>query len=508
MNGLVSKAISNGSLNFATGDTSFNDFQRVYGLVQCTVDISSSNCSRCLHGAISELHNCCNGKQGGRIFRPSCNLRYEIYPFAQSMVPLSPPPRSPYPSQPLSANTSTTKLRSKRNSYVLALSIVIPSVITVLSTITFWFSCFGRKRTKTQKFDNVDDELHSTELQFNFSTLSAATDNFSEANKLGEGGFGSVYKGTLSDRHEIAVKRLSKNSGQGEQEFKNEVTLVAKLQHRNLARLLGFCIDGEEKLLIYEFMPNASLGQFLFDPNKCTLLDWARRYKIIGGIARGLLYLHEEFRLKIIHRDLKASNILLDIDINPKIADFGMARLFMLNQTQANTSRVVGTFGYMAPEYAMRGQFSVKSDVFSFGVLVLEILSGQKNCSYESDVSQDLLSHAWKHWKNGSALEMLDSTIKDTCSRGEAMRCIHIGLLCVQENVADRPTMPTVLLMLNSYSVSLDLPSAPAFYAGSRLILDPYPGQSEKQKISKHKSPDESAARSINETSISELYPR
>ncbi|XP_026394160.1 cysteine-rich receptor-like protein kinase 10 isoform X1 [Papaver somniferum] len=469
MNGLVSKATSNDSLNFATGDTSFSDFQRVYGLVQCTVDISSSECNRCLIGAISELPNCCGGKQGGRVIRPSCNLRYEIYPFAESTVPPSPPPPplSPSPSQPSSTNTSTTTPNSKRNSSILALSIVIPSVIAVLSTIAFWFFCVRRKRAKTQKFDDVDAEMRSTDMQFNLCTISAATNNFSEANKLGEGGFGSVYKGTLSDRQDIAVKRLSKNSGQGEQEFKNEVTLVAKLQHRNLVRLLGFCIYGEEKLLIYEFMPNASLDKFLFDPNKCTLLDWERRYKIIGGIARGLLYLHEESRLKIIHRDLKASNILLDIDMNPKIADFGMARLFVLDQTQANTSRVVGTYGYMAPEYAMHGQFSVKSDVFSFGVLVLEILSGHMNCSYESDVSRDLLSHAWRHWKNGSALELLDSTIKDTCSRDEAMRCIRIGLLCVQENVADRPTMPAVLLMLNSYSVSLNLPSAPALFAGS-----------------------------------------
>ncbi|RZC86578.1 hypothetical protein C5167_029929 [Papaver somniferum] len=175
----------------------------------------------------------------------------------------------------------------------------------------------------------VDNEIPSTEsLQFNFSTIIAATDNFTEANKPGEGGFGSVYKvGTLPDGREIAVKRLSKYSGQGDQEFKNEVSLVAKLQHRNLVQLVGFSLAGEEKLLIYEFMPNASLDQFLFDPIKCTQLDWKRSYRIIGGIARGLVYLHEESRLKIIHRDLKASNILLDMDMNPKISDFGMAKL-------------------------------------------------------------------------------------------------------------------------------------------------------------------------------------
>ncbi|RZC86584.1 hypothetical protein C5167_029934 [Papaver somniferum] len=251
---------------------------------------------------------------------------------------------------------------NKNNSSKLTIRIAVPFVIAVLFTIAFGFFYFGRKKTQRKKFDDVDDEIQGTEsLQFNFSTICVATNNFSEANKLGQGGFGSVYKGTLSDMQEIAVKRLSKNSGQGEQEFKNEVTLVAKLQHRNLVKLVGFSQAGEEKLLIYEFMPNGSLDQILFGlpPVWCLFililsasmvgfigglkLDWERRYKLIGGVARGLVYLHEESRLKIIHRDLKASNILLDADMNPKIADFGMARLFCLHQIQDNTNRIVGT---------------------------------------------------------------------------------------------------------------------------------------------------------------------
>ncbi|XP_026392465.1 cysteine-rich receptor-like protein kinase 10 isoform X2 [Papaver somniferum] len=396
LNDLVSKAISSGSLNFAAGDASFTSFQKVYGLVQCTVDISSSNCNRCLLGAISELPNCCDGKQGGRVIRPSCNFRYELYPFAQSVTP-SPPPLSPprVPASPPPSSTTTPSPNGEKSSK-LAIIISIPSVIGALAAITlFWVFRFRRKKHRTRRLDVVDDEIQSAEsLQLNFRTVSAATDNFAEVNKLGEGGFGCVYKGTLADGQKIAVKRLSQHSGQGEQEFKNEVVLVAKLQHRNLARLLGFCLDGEEKLLIYEFMPNASLDQFLFDPVKRTYLDWETRYKIIGGIARGLLYLHEDSRLKIIHRDLKASNILLDADMNPKISDFGMARLFVVDQTQANTNRIVGTYGYMSPEYAMHGQFSVKSDVFSFGVLILEILSGKKsNCFYEPGGAQDLLSY-------------------------------------------------------------------------------------------------------------------
>ncbi|KAM1593194.1 hypothetical protein ACFX1Z_036587 [Malus domestica] len=460
------EAAAGGSLRkFAFGNTSAPTFQTIFALAQCTPDISEQNCRDCLVVAFVYIDDF-YGKVGGGVNKPSCYFRFDLYPF------YDPTTVKQLPSPP--TNTTNTSQGSKSGKSRTVIIIVVP-IIASLVLAMFMGICLRVRKAKKKLQSNLIpdedmDEIGSAEsLQFNFDTIRIATDDFSEANKLGQGGFGSVYKGMLINGQEIAVKRLSKSSGQGVQEFKNEVVLVAKLQHRNLVRLLGFCLEGEETILVYEYVPNKSLDYFLFEHKKREQLDWLSRTMIIGGIARGILYLHEDSRLRVIHRDLKASNILLDSNMNPKISDFGMARMFGIDdQTEGNTKRIVGTYGYMAPEYAMEGLYSVKSDVFSFGVLLLEIITGRRNFLgfHRTNCKPTLIGYAWQLWNETKGLELMDPLLKDSCSPNEFLRYIHIGLLCVQEDANNRPTMSSVVLMLKSETISLPRPEKPAFFTG------------------------------------------
>ncbi|BAT94001.1 hypothetical protein VIGAN_08056600 [Vigna angularis var. angularis] len=496
LNGVVQDAMNSLSGRmFATREANFTSSMNLYALAQCRPDLSAFDCNMCLRGAMSSLGE---GKRGARNLLPSCNVRYELYPF-YNVFAVSTKPESLSPS-------------SGKNNISIILAIAVPIVVAVLLFIVGVF--FLRKRA-SYKYNNsfgqdsiVEGLSDGDSLQFDLATIEAATNRFSDENKIGKGGFGVVYKGVLPDGQEIAVKRLSVTSLQGAVEFRNEAALVAKLQHRNLVRLLGFCLEGQEKILIYEYIPNKSLDYFLFNSMKQRELDWSQRYKIIVGIARGILYLHEDSQLRIVHRDVKASNVLLDENMNPKISDFGMAKIFQADQTQVNTGRIVGTYGYMSPEYAMRGQFSMKSDVFSFGVLVLEIVSGKKNTDfYQSNHADDLLIFAWKKWTEQTPMEFVDPTLRGSCSRNEVNRCIHIGLLCVQENPSDRPSMATIALMLNSYSVTMSMPRQPASFLRGRN-----PNRFNRELDSDQSTTDQSTSCSIpysvNEVSVTEVYPR
>ncbi|XP_047342178.1 cysteine-rich receptor-like protein kinase 43 [Impatiens glandulifera] len=317
-----------------------------------------------------------------------------------------------------------------------------------------------------------DDELErfasQENKQFSFETLVSATRNFHSDHKLGQGGFGPVYKGKLNDGRDIAVKRLAITSTQGGAEFMNEAKLLSRIQHRNVVNLLGYCLHDSEKLLVYEYVANESLDKFLFNPAKQNVLDWRRRYNIISAVAKGLHYLHVDAHESIIHRDIKASNILLDDKWVPKISDFGMARLFPGDQTHVNT-RVAGTDGYMAPEYLMHGRLTVKADVFSFGVVVLELISGRKNTSFEHNLEfQNLLEWVYKMYKKGKTMEIMDTTLAKTAIADQVVHCILIGLLCVQADLIKRPTMHQVVLMLSKKAGTIEQEPMRPGYPGRR----------------------------------------
>ncbi|KAL9255073.1 Cysteine-rich receptor-like protein [Drosera capensis] len=507
-------------VKFATGMVNVSKSHTIYALMQCTPDLEEFDCLNCLEGALNVvLPKCCAMSEGARVVMPSCNIRYEDYLFyneSNAQGPrLTPIPPQSSPALPPSARPSVgppsidTNHKPGPRISRTKMAIIIALPLAIASAALVALSCFAllRMRKESRKLKD-ENHIQSVEpLQMDLATVKAATGNFSEDNKIGIGGSRDVYKGKLRNGQEIAVKRLSKDSGQGDQQFKNEVLLVAKLQHRNLVRLLGFCSEGVERLLVYEFLPNRSLDYYLFDRDKCASLGWKQRYNIIEGICRGLLYMHEDSRLVVIHRDLNSSNILLDDEWNPKISDFGVARQFKLDQTHGATVQIAGTYGYMAPEYVVHGQFSIKSDVFSFGVIVLEIITGERISSFcKGENRESLLGFVWRNWLEGTSLKVVDPTMC-TPSTMEVLRCINIALLCVQENAAHRPIMSSVALMLSGSSITMPIPSTPAFLFETNVdavsLVWQHNIRADESDQYKHV-----VQGSPNELSVSELDPR
>ncbi|XP_066339155.1 cysteine-rich receptor-like protein kinase 10 [Miscanthus floridulus] len=444
----------------------------IWSMAQCAGDISPAQCRSCLDDLLAQWWEEFDRKEtGARLDGSRCNLRFETGNFYTGvpMVKLQMNGEGAAPAPAPSTDVVPGTTAGKNNSEGKLFGIILPIVFVVVVTAIALYVC---KKRRSQGImlphgtHTVEDfgSIQSTLLSL--SSLQVATNNFDESNKLGEGGFGVVYKGDLPGQ-EVAVKRMSKGSGQGLEELKNELVLVAKLHHKNLVRLEGFCLEEGERLLVYEYMPNKSLDTILFDPKEKIQLDWRKRFNIIEGVARGLQYLHEESQKKIIHRDMKASNVLLDADMNPKIGDFGLARLFGKDQTRDVTKHIVGTFGYMSPEYVMRGQFSTKSDVFSFGILVIEIVTGRRNTGhyFYDEQNEDIISLVWRHWTEGTIAEMIDDSLGRNYSETEVLKCVNIGLLCLQQNPMDRPTMSDVMVMLSGDDTSSLPPAArPTFF--------------------------------------------
>ncbi|VAH35572.1 unnamed protein product [Triticum turgidum subsp. durum] len=293
-----------------------------------------------------------------------------------------------------------------------------------------------------------------------YGELRSATDNFSPNNLLGQGGYGSVYKGKLTDGRFVAVKQLSEASHQGKKEFATEIETISRVQHRNLVKLYGCCLEGNKPLLVYEYLENGSLDHALFGKGKSSL-DWPTRFEICLGVARGLSYLHEESSIRVVHRDIKASNILLDANLNPKISDFGLAKLYDDQKTHVST-KVAGTFGYLAPEYAMRGHMTEKIDVFAFGVVVLETLAGRPNYSTEDENKVYIFEWVWELYENNHPLDMVDQRLEEFDSE-EALRAIKVALLCTQGSPHQRPSMSRVVAMLTGDVEAPDVVTKPSY---------------------------------------------
>ncbi|KAK9155256.1 hypothetical protein Sjap_002736 [Stephania japonica] len=343
-----------------------------------------------------------------------------------------------------SVSNTPPKTSKNRTGLIVGICVAI-GIVSFLSVFVVY--CLVQRR-KRQGMDE-DEELLGIAAQqyiFSYEELRTATEDFKSANKLGEGGFGPVYKGKLSDGRTVAVKQLSVTSHQGKSQFVAEIATISAVQHRNLVKLHGCCIERDKRLLVYEYLENKSLDQILFGQSLLHL-DWPTRYDIMLGTARGLAYLHEDSRIRIVHRDVKASNILLDADLVPKISDFGLAKLYDDKKTHIST-RIAGTIGYLAPEYAMRGHLTEKADVFSFGVVALEVLSGRPNSDTNLETEKVyLLEWAWYLHENNRELELVDPRLSKF-NEEEANRMLGVAFLCTQASPSVRPSMSRVVAML------------------------------------------------------------
>ncbi|XAR58208.1 Non-specific serine/threonine protein kinase [Bertholletia excelsa] len=395
------------------------EVQGLPGLAQCWKSLSTAGCKECLEKAAKEVRGCVPSRDGKGL-NAGCYLRYSTVKFF---------------------NDGAENLQQ------------------------------GAERNNVGQFAI---SFHKCRLNFKYEALEKATNYFDTSRKIGQGGAGSVFVGTLPDGEAVAVKRLFFNTRQWVDEFFNEVNLISGIQHKNLVKLLGCSIEGPESLLVHEYVPNKSLDQFLFDKDKVQGLNWKQRRDIIVGTAEGLAYLHSGTETRIIHRDIKSSNILLDENPAPKIADFGLARCFGADKTHLSTG-IAGTLGYMAPEYLARGQLTEKADVYSYGALVLEIFGGRKNNACVED-SCSLIQTVWKLYNSNRLVDSVDPRLKEDFPAEEALQVLQVGLLCIQASAALRPSMDEVVQLLGQRDCEIPVPNQPAFLSTATR----YPSGSDK----------------------------
>ncbi|XP_059077443.1 cysteine-rich receptor-like protein kinase 42 isoform X2 [Cryptomeria japonica] len=470
--GLLSRLIQNASTNDGYAVGSLNS---IYALVQCVESLNNDTCQSCLRDARERLTTNCLLIQEAHALMAGCFIRYANYPFF---------------SHNLTASTENENGSKSKRVRILLGSIGGGILLAAMCVAVLCRYCQCRQRFKSfiPVFAKREEDLDAREVIeqvtiYNYETLRDATANFNPSNLLGKGGFGEVYKGKLLDGKVIAVKKLSeRQKTQAMNEFLTEVKLISSVRHRNLVRLLGCCSHGHERLLVYEFMSNNSLDKHLFG----MFLDWETRLNITVGTARGLAYLHEESNVRIVHRDIKPGNILLDDKFLPKIADFGLARFYPEGESHVST-KVGGTIGYTAPEYVVRGQLTEKADVYSFGVVVLEIVSGRKCIDQKlPDPLQLLLQWIWQLYESEQILEMVDPKLKGEYPQEQMVRVIRIALLCVKASPSQRPSMTQIVSMLTSNSEITDQPTKPAFLESN--VNDRTPTSSSRDSAGSHGS--------------------
>ncbi|XP_039161963.1 cysteine-rich receptor-like protein kinase 42 [Eucalyptus grandis] len=443
-NVLASAVLSKG---FAVaGEDGAGGVAGAYALAQCWSTLDAGGCRVCLESATSMARSCAPGEEA-RAMNAGCFLRYSTTKFYN--VPVS------------------------RGSSRIRITIAIASLAAATTSLVLMGAYIGcKKYSKEKRVQNSLMQLGASKskfsLYFKYETLEKATNFFDDSRKLGQGGGCSVYKGNLPNGKVIAVKRLVFNTLQWVDDFFNEVNLISGIQHKNLIRLLGCSIEGPESLLVYEYLPNGSLDKVLFVNNATPVLTWEERLHIIIGTAEGLAYLHGGCGVKIIHRDIKTSNILLDENLKPKISDFGLVRCIALDKSHLST-RIAGTFGYMALEYLVRGQLTEKADVYAFGVLVLEILTGRKNSAYTQG-SSSVLQLVWKHYKSNNLAACIDPALQGKFPILEASNVLQICLLCTQASMELRPPMPGVVEMLHDKDRIVPQPNQPPFLNASVLF--------------------------------------